>query len=99
MTKVKKNRKPYTVLTSERRPLYLLKLPISFLQTNQLPTNGAVLRHYQYLISKKSKRFMATATNFSCPQNKQDMICKDASCIGETTCLLTALFFGNCSLK
>ena len=82
MAKVKRKRENvgYHIINTSRRPLYLLRSPISVLPTNQLPTNGTVLRHYQYLISARSKRFKSTKENFSCRKGKgNDMVCKTES--------------------
>ena len=63
---------------SQRRPLYLMKSPLSNISSSKLPTNGTVLSYFQYVISGKSVRFKSTRNNFSCSmaRNTSDMICK-----------------------
>ena len=67
-----------TMNYSQRRPLYLLQTPLSDINPRKLPTNGTVLRYYQYTISDRCSRFSSTHTNFSCPRatNSSDLICK-----------------------
>ena len=75
--KIKKSN--YNVNLNPRRPLYILRSPISVFPIHQLPTNGTVLRYYQYVITEKSKRFKSTQENFSCKtkSGSRDMVCHD----------------------
>ena len=70
---------PHRVMNySQRRPLYLINPPVSNISTRKLPTNGTVLRYFQYVISGKSTRFKSTRNNISCSmaRNTSVMICK-----------------------
>lgn len=73
-----KKKKNVHVSESVRRPLYLLTNPISQLPNTQLPTNGSILRYYQYLISSKKKRFIKTQINMACKKQKgtRNLVCK-----------------------
>lgn len=88
--KSKMNHHPHRVMNySQRRPLYLMESPLSEINSSKLPTNGTVLRYYQYTISNRSVRFASTKSNFSCPmaRNTSDMNCKflsDKPCNEET---------------
>ena len=59
-----KKKKNAHINESVRQPLHLLTNPISQLPNTQLPTNGSILRYYQYLISNKKKRFKKKIEKF-----------------------------------
>ena len=61
-----KKKKNAHISESARRPLLLLTNQISQLPNTQLPTNGSILRYYQYLVSSKKKRFIKTQINMAC---------------------------------
>ena len=73
-------RKKKTVINENvRRPLYLKKnLTLSHLPVTQLPSNGSILRYYNYIISSKKKRFMKTQVNMACAKQKgtRNLVCK-----------------------
>nr|XP_047139143.1 uncharacterized protein LOC124815046 [Hydra vulgaris] len=75
-----------------RSSVYLLNSPLSYLPTNQLPSNRSVLRYYLFLTSARDKRFKPIKINFSCSRAREDVICKgkDEFCNSNTEkyCLL-----------
>ena len=68
---------PHCVMNySQRRPLYLMKSPLSNISSSKLATNGTVLSYFQYVISCKRVRIKSTRNN----RNTSDMICKYGPC-------------------
>ncbi|XP_065666324.1 uncharacterized protein LOC136087458 isoform X2 [Hydra vulgaris] len=57
----------YTVQSSLRRSLYLLKYPINELPVNQLPSVRNILQYFHFLQSSRSTRFQSSKETIACP--------------------------------
>ena len=80
----KKHKKPgekrkYVVNTNVRRSLYLLKYPITQLSQERLPTNGCVLRYFNFLKSPLKMKFSSVKDIAGCSQKwgSKNLVCQD----------------------
>ena len=68
--------------TERLRYIYLLKYPLRELPQRQLPSNGDILRYYQFILRESQVKYKPTSTNVGCKlkSKSKDLVCENGVC-------------------
>nr|XP_047135675.1 uncharacterized protein LOC124812741 [Hydra vulgaris] len=89
-----REKEKYTVQSSLRQSLYLLKYPINELPGNQLPSVKNILQYFHFLKSSRSTRFKSSKEIIACPTKTgtRSLVCQYRACkISTNRCVTSAV--------
>lgn len=80
--------------TERLRYIYLLKYPLRELPQRQLPSNGDILRYYQFILRESQVKYKPTSTNVGCKlkSKSKDLVCENGVCTDpDSSCLVSRI--------
>ncbi|XP_047142103.1 uncharacterized protein LOC124816555 [Hydra vulgaris] len=80
--------------TERLRYIYPLKYTLGELPQRQLPSNGDILRYYQFILRESQVKYKPTSTNVGCKlkSKSKDLVCENGVCTDpDNSCLVSRI--------